>query len=90
MLQQPKPDDYVVATGATHSVQEFLEEAFTFAGLDWRKYVKIDAKYFRPAEVDLLLGDPSKAKTVLGWTPKVSFKELVHLMVEADLEGPRR
>jgi GDPmannose 4,6-dehydratase len=90
MLQQAKPDDYVVATGETHSVQEFLEEAFSCAGLDWRKFVKIDAKYFRPAEVDLLLGDPTKAKTVLGWTPKVSFKQLVRLMVEADLEGPRR
>ena len=90
MLQQPKPDDYVVATGETHSVQEFLEEAFTCAGLDWRKHVKVDAKYFRPAEVDLLLGDPTKAKTVLGWTPKVGFKELVNLMVEADLAGPRR
>jgi GDPmannose 4,6-dehydratase len=90
MLQQPKPDDYVVATGETHSVQEFLEEAFSCAGLDWRKHVKVDAKYFRPAEVDLLLGDPTKAKTVLGWTRKVSFKELVSLMVEADLVGPRR
>jgi GDPmannose 4,6-dehydratase len=90
MLQQEKPDDYVVATGETHSVQEFLEEAFACAGLDWRKHVKVDAKYFRPAEVDLLLGDPSKAKAVLGWTPKVSFKELVRLMVNADLEGVRR
>jgi GDPmannose 4,6-dehydratase len=90
MLQQDKPDDYVVATGETHSVQEFLEEAFACAGLDWRKHVKVDAKYFRPAEVDLLLGDPAKAKAVLGWTPKVSFKELVRLMVEADLEGGRR
>jgi GDPmannose 4,6-dehydratase len=90
MLQQEKPDDYVVATGETHSVQEFLEEAFACAGLDWRKHVKVDVKYFRPAEVDLLLGDPTKAKTVLGWTPKVTFKELVRLMVEADIEGPRR
>jgi GDPmannose 4,6-dehydratase len=90
MLQQEKPDDYVVATGETHSVQEFLEEAFACAGLDWRKHVKVDAKYFRPAEVDLLLGDPTKARTVLGWTPKVTFKELVRLMVEADIEGPRR
>jgi GDPmannose 4,6-dehydratase len=90
MLQQDKPDDYVVATGETHSVQEFLEEAFSCAGLDWRKYVKVDPKFFRPAEVDLLLGDPRKAKAVLGWTPKVAFKELVRLMVEADLEGPRR
>jgi GDPmannose 4,6-dehydratase len=90
MLQQAKPDDYVVATGQTHSVQEFLEEAFSCAELDWRKHVKVDAKYFRPAEVDLLLGDPTKARTVLGWTPKVAFKELVRLMVEADIEGPRR
>jgi GDPmannose 4,6-dehydratase len=90
MLQQEKPDDYVVATGETHSVQEFLEEAFSCAGLDWRKHVKVDAKYFRPAEVDLLLGDPTKAKKALGWTPKVGFKELVRLMVEADIEGPRR
>jgi GDPmannose 4,6-dehydratase len=90
MLQQSKPDDYVVATGETHSVQEFLEEAFSCAGLDWKKYVKVDSKYFRPAEVDLLLGDPTKARTVLGWTPKVGFKELVRLMVEADIEGPRR
>ncbi len=90
MLQQEKPGDYVVATGETHSVQEFLEEAFSCAGLDWRKHVKVDAKYFRPAEVDLLLGDPTKAKAALGWTPKVGFKELVRLMVEADIEGPRR
>jgi GDPmannose 4,6-dehydratase len=90
MLQQAKPDDYVVATGETHSVQEFLEEAFNCAGLDWREYVKVDAKYFRPAEVDVLLGDPTKARTALGWAPQVSFKELVRLMVEADLEGARR
>ena len=90
MLQQARPDDYVVATGETHSVQEFLEEAFGCAGLDWRKHVKVDSKYFRPAEVDVLLGDPTKARTVLGWTPKVTFKELVRLMVEADIEGPRR
>jgi GDPmannose 4,6-dehydratase len=90
MLQQAKPDDYVVATGETHSVQEFLEEAFSYVGLDWRRYVKVDAKYFRPAEVDVLLGDPSKAQAALGWKPKVSFKELVRLMVDADLEGRRR
>ncbi len=87
MLQQETPDDYVIATGETHSVREFLEEAFSTVGLHWQDYVKVDPKYFRPAEVDLLLGDPAKAKNALGWTPKVTFKELVRLMVEADLEG---
>ena len=87
MLQQPRPDDYVVATGETHSVREFLEEAFAHVGLEWQDYVKVDPKYFRPAEVDVLLGDPTKARSVLGWKPKVSFKELVRLMVEADLAG---
>jgi GDPmannose 4,6-dehydratase len=87
MLQQDKPDDYVVATGETHSVREFLEEAFSHVGLHWQDHVKIDPKYFRPAEVDLLLGDPTKARTTLGWKPSVSFKELVHLMVDADMEG---
>jgi GDPmannose 4,6-dehydratase len=87
MLQQPKPDDYVVATGETHSVREFLEEAFGYLGMDWKDFVKVDAKYFRPAEVDLLLGDPTKARTVLGWKPRVSFKELVRLMMDADLAG---
>lgn len=84
MLQQDKPDDYVIATGETHSVQEFLEEAFGMEGLDWRKYVEIDPEYFRPAEVDLLIGDPSKAKRILDWEAKTHFKELVHIMVEAD------
>jgi GDPmannose 4,6-dehydratase len=88
MLQQEKPDDYVIATGETHSVREFLEEAFAYAGLDWKDFVKVDPKYFRPAEVDLLLGDPSKAKRILGWEPKVTFKALVRLMVDADMEGP--
>jgi len=87
MLQQPAPDDYVVAMGETHSVREFLEEAFGCVGLDWKDFVKVDPKYFRPAEVDILLGDPTKARTVLGWKPKVSFQELVRLMVEADLAG---
>jgi len=87
MLQQPKPDDYVVAMGETHSVREFLEEAFGCVGLAWKDFVKIDPKYFRPAEVDALLGDPTKARSVLGWKPKVGFKELVRLMVEADLAG---
>jgi GDPmannose 4,6-dehydratase len=84
MLQQDEPDDYVLATGETHSVQEFLEAAFTYAGLDWRQYVKIDQRYFRPAEVDLLIGDYSKAKEKLGWEPTVRFEELVRMMVDAD------
>jgi GDPmannose 4,6-dehydratase len=87
MLQQERPDDYVVATGETHSVREFLQEAFEYAGLDWKDYVVVDQKYFRPAEVDLLLGNPGKARTALGWTPRVTFKELVRLMVDADMEG---
>ena len=84
MLQQDKPDDYVIATGETHSVREFLEEAFSYLDLDWREYVELDPKYLRPTEVDLLVGDASKAKRVLNWEPKVTFKELVHLMVDAD------
>ncbi|HET9315894.1 MAG TPA: GDP-mannose 4,6-dehydratase [Vicinamibacteria bacterium] len=90
MLQRETPDDYVVATGETHSVREFVEEAFGYAGLEWQKHVVIDEKYFRPAEVDLLLGDPTKARTVLGWTPRVGFKDLVKLMVDADMAGQRR
>ena len=85
MLQQEKPDDYVIATGETHSVEEFLEEAFSCVDLDWRQFVKIDPKYLRPAEVDLLVGDASKAKAALGWQPAVTFKELVRLMVDADM-----
>ncbi len=84
MLQQEKGDVYVVATGETHSVQEFLQEAFACANLDWREYVKSDPRYYRPAEVDLLIGDPSKAKRVLGGQPKTTFKELVRIMVQAD------
>jgi GDPmannose 4,6-dehydratase len=84
MLQQPEPGDYVIATGETHSVREFLEEAFAHVGLDWERYVGIDPKYYRPAEVDLLVGDASKAKAVLGWTPSTRFKDLVRLMVDAD------
>jgi GDPmannose 4,6-dehydratase len=87
ILQQEKPSDYVIATGETHSVKEFCEEAFGCVGLDWKDFVKVDAKYFRPAEVDLLLGDASKARRELGWSPKVAFKELAKLMVEADLEA---
>lgn len=87
MLQQDAPDDYVVATGETHSVQEFVEEAFGHAGLDWKKYVVIDPRFIRPAEVDLLVGDASKAKKKLGWKQKVSFHELVRMMVEEDIKG---
>jgi GDPmannose 4,6-dehydratase len=87
MLQQEHPDDYVVSTGETHSVREFLEEAFKYVNLKWEDYVEIDPRYFRPAEVDLLLGDCSKAKQKLGWEPKVTFKELVELMVDADLKA---
>jgi GDPmannose 4,6-dehydratase len=87
MVQQDNPDDYVVATGETHSVQEFVEEAFAHADLDWKEFVKHDARYERPAEVDLLIGDASKAKRQLGWEPKVKFKDLVRIMVAADLEA---
>ena len=86
MLQQKQPDDYVISTGETHSVREFLEEAFAYVNLKWEDYVEIDQRYFRPAEVDLLLGDCSKAKQKLGWKPQVTFKELVKLMVDNDLE----
>jgi GDPmannose 4,6-dehydratase len=85
MLQQDEPDDYVIATGESHSVREFLEVAFECAGLDWRKYVEIDPRYYRPTEVDLLVGDYSKAKKKLGWEPKIKFVELAKLMVEADM-----
>ncbi|MBN8707848.1 MAG: GDP-mannose 4,6-dehydratase [Verrucomicrobia bacterium 61-8] len=86
MLQQDQPDDYVVATGETHTVREFLEQAFGHVDLDWKQFVKHDGRYERPAEVDLLVGDPSKAKRQLGWEPKVKFAELVKIMVDADLE----
>jgi len=85
MLQQPDADDYVIATGRTHSVQQLVETAFAHVGLDWRKHVVIDPKFIRPAEVDMLIGDPSKARTDLGWEPEVSFEELVAIMVDADL-----
>ena len=84
MLQHDKPDDFVVATGETHTVREFVEEAFRYVGLDWEQYVKIDPRYYRPAEVDVLLGDASKAKRILGWQAKTTFRELVHLMVDED------
>ena len=86
MLQQDKPDDYVVATGETYSVREFLDKVFGYLELDWEKYVEVDPRYFRPAEVDVLLGDASKAKKDLGWEPKVTFSELAHIMVDADMK----
>ncbi len=85
MLQQDKPDDYVIATGETYAVRDFVEETFAHLGLDWKKHVEVDPRYFRPAEVELLIGDATKAKTKLGWKPKVKFKELVHMMADADL-----
>jgi GDPmannose 4,6-dehydratase len=90
MMQQPEPDDYVVATGETHSVREFLELAFARLSLDWRKHVEIDQRYFRPSEVDTLCGDSAKARRVLGWKPAVTFKDLVAMMVDADLELAER
>ena len=85
MLQQDRPDDYVLATGEMHSVKEFLQEAFSYVGLDWEKYTRHDGRYDRPSEVDQLLGDPSKARRVLGWEPKVTFKGLVKMMMDSDL-----
>jgi len=85
MLQQPEPDDYVIATGEMHSVRELAETAFALVGLDWQEYVEVDARYFRPAEVDELCGDPTKARQRLGWRPRTSFRELVRIMLAADL-----
>ena len=90
MLQQDRPDDYIIATNETHSVREFLEVAFGHAGLDWKQHVEIDPRYYRPAEVDLLIGDYRKAKRKLGWEPRTKFAELTRLMVEADIELLRR
>jgi GDPmannose 4,6-dehydratase len=90
MLQQNEPGDYVIATGEAHSVRELLEEAFSYAGLDWRKHVAIDQRYYRPAEVDLLIGEPTKAKEKLGWGAKTKFPELIRLMVDADMEKARQ
>lgn len=86
MLQQDQPDDYVVATGETHSIREFLDLAFSYKGLSWEKYVEIDPRYYRPAEVDLLMGDARKARRQLGWEPKTKFADLVKLMVDADIQ----
>src|SRR5437870_2887516 len=90
MMQATEPDDYVIATGENHSVREFLDEAFGYLDLDWKEFVETDPRYFRPAEVDMLVGDASKARRMLGWEPKVSFKELVRLMVDHDLELARQ
>ena len=90
MLQQDKPDDYVIATNETHTVREFLEQTFACLDLDWNEYVGFDKKYERPAEVDLLIGNPQKAKKQLGWEPKTTFKGLVSLMVEEDMKLAQR
>ena len=90
MLQQDSPDDYVIGTGETHSVREFVEEAFSHVDLDWREFVDFDARYNRPAEVDALLADPSKARRQLGWSHQTGFKELVKLMVAAEIESIER
>ena len=87
MLQQERPDDFVVGTGEAHTVREFVELAFAHAGLDWKEYVEVDPRYFRPAEVDYLCADASKARRVLGWEPTVTFDELVRIMVEADMKA---
>ena len=87
MLQQDKPDDYVVGTGVTHSVKDFLEGAFSYLNLDWKEYAEIDPKYFRPTEVDVLKADSSKAKRILNWTARISFEDLIKIMVDADLEA---
>ncbi len=89
MLQADRPDDYVIATGETHTVREFLDRTFGYLDLDWNQYVKIDPRYYRPTEVDLLIGDATKAKKILGWEPKVSFEELIVMMVEGDLRAER-
>jgi len=86
ILQHERGDDFVVGTGQSNSVKDFLVEAFTYAGLDWKEHVKIDKKYFRPTEVENLIADSSKARKRLGWEPKVTFKELVRIMVDADME----
>jgi GDPmannose 4,6-dehydratase len=90
MLQQDEPDDYVIATGVTHSVKRLVELAFSHVGLDWQQYVKIDPRFIRPAEVDLLIGSPAKATQRFGWTPSVDFAGLVRMMVDADLDRLRR
>ncbi|NIA07123.1 MAG: NAD-dependent epimerase/dehydratase family protein, partial [Actinobacteria bacterium] len=90
MLQQDTPDDYVIATGQTHSVREFLDEVFGVLEMDWQEYVEIDPRYYRPTEVDLLLGDAGKAKKILNWQPKVNFSGVARMMVEADMKLAER
>jgi GDPmannose 4,6-dehydratase len=87
VLQQEEPGDYVLGTGESHTIEEFVTEAFGYVGLDWREYVEIDHKYVRPTEVDFLRADSTKARRVLGWEPRIGFKDLVHIMVDADLDG---
>jgi GDPmannose 4,6-dehydratase len=89
MLQQEKPEDYIIATGDCHTVREVLDVAFSHLDLDWQQYVKIDPRYYRPTEVDLLIGDSTKARKKLGWTPKMSFKDLITMMVRTDLQAER-
>ena len=86
MLQRDVPDDYVIATGETHTIRELLDVAFEHVGLNWRQYVRVDPRYYRPTEVDILLGDASKAERLLGWKPKTKFRELIKLMVDAEFE----
>src|SRR5262249_8787013 len=86
MLQQPEPDDYVIATGESHSVRELLDVAASYCGVDWKRHVEIDPRYLRPTEVDFLQGDSSKARSVLGWKPRVGFEQLVGMMLDHDLE----
>ena len=90
MLQQDEPDDYVIATGQSWSVREFLDRAFTHVKLDWKDYVEFDERYLRPSEVDLLIGDAGKARKNLGWAPKTGFDQLVKIMVEADIAAEKR
>ena len=85
MLQQDKPDDFVIGTGESHTVEEFVEKAFSYAGIDWRKYVKIDQRYFRPKEVNNLVADTKKAKEILDWKPRITFESLIKIMVDADM-----
>ncbi|HET9100633.1 MAG TPA: GDP-mannose 4,6-dehydratase, partial [Acidobacteriaceae bacterium] len=90
MLQQDSPDDYVIGTGEAHTVREFAELAFAAAGLDWREYVRVDPRYFRPAEVDFLCASPEKARLMLGWTPSLTFPQLVEIMVRSDMDELER
>jgi GDPmannose 4,6-dehydratase len=87
ILQHDKPDDFVIGTGESHSVKEFVEKAFSYAGLDWNDHVRIDPKYFRPTEVESLIADQSKSKKLLGWEPKIKFNDLVKIMMDADLRA---